>query len=218
MWHECTGLGLHFYFSQLLFPHSDSYSKWTSANCAPGLFPEKIKISENITMGFALKRNNNFRFGLKIELNNCCITPLLSNYITGRKSSNNPIAGFRLLIYSFCDKIRTLWALIMTGCLAAKWGLIQNGGQGQNSIPLASATDPDPMLFHAHSLLYVFTTGYRRLAFIISSETQSASNGQLPRRGGPSLTWRYLPACAQRLGAQPVGTAFTMKPWRNVHV
>lgn len=78
----------------------------------------------------------------------------------------------------------------MTGCLAAKWGMIQNGGQGRNSIPRASATDPDPQPFQCTPLLCVFTTGYRHLAFIISSETQSASDGQLPQRGGPSLTWR----------------------------
>lgn len=30
----------------------------------------------------------------------------------------------------------------MTGCLAAKWGVIQNGGQGQNSIPLPVLLTP----------------------------------------------------------------------------
>lgn len=55
----------------------------------------------------------------------------------------------------------------------------------------ASATDPDPNPYQhtPSSPLCVFTTGYRRLASIISLETQSASKGQLRRRGSTPCFW-----------------------------
>lgn len=83
--------------------------------------------------------------------------------------------------------------------------MIQNGGQGQNSIPLASATDPDPKPFQRTPLPSVFTTGYRHLAFIISSETQSASDGQLPQRGGPLFDMTVPPRLCTTPGGRACG-------------
>lgn len=70
-------------------------------------------------------------------------------------------------------------------------------------IPSLSPALLTPILSHSGARpSSVFTTGYRHLAFIKSSETRSASDGQLPQRGGPCLTRRYLLACAL-----PGGTA-----------
>lgn len=55
----------------------------------------------------------------------------------------------------------------------------------------------------AYSLpLHVFTTGYRRLASIISPETQSASKGQLRWKGSPPCFWH-------------IGTPAERKAWRQ---